>query len=211
MSTFSELSRTEKRDVIRGEPFDGVQVTMAPKSVRDLLDTLDSIPNNKLATTHPAAGSLALIDDNWGVDMASFPPPPPMYGDDRTFRPAGDAATWDLRLLATLAVLSEFTQGQGDYIGGLVNSAVELRNTNKRFKKNLGLVTVVDVVRVIRDLLHPLNEDVSFVWRHFSSKGNVLIKSRSTRTRPSRQGSARPSSTTAASRSGRARRPPSRP
>ncbi|KAI4620993.1 hypothetical protein J4E83_005356 [Alternaria metachromatica] len=158
MSTFSDLTRKEKRDIIRGEPFDGVQVTMAPKSIRDLLDTLASIPNNKLATTHPASASLALIDDNWGVDMTSFPPPPPMYGG-RTFRPAGDAASWDLRLLATLAVLSEFTQGQGDYMGGQINSAVELRNIDKRTKKNLGVVFAVDVVRVIRDLLHPLNED----------------------------------------------------
>lgn len=108
MFTFSELTRIEKRDMIHGEPFDGVQVTMAPRSVRDLLDTLDSISNNKLGTTHPAAASLALIEENWGVDMTSFSHPPPMYGG-RTFRPDGDAVTWDLRLLGTLATLSEFT------------------------------------------------------------------------------------------------------
>ncbi|KAI4943161.1 hypothetical protein J4E91_009601 [Alternaria rosae] len=73
MSTFSELTRKEKRDMLRGEPFDGVQVTMVPKSIRDLLDTLASIPNNKLATTHPASDSLALIDGNWGVYTTSFP------------------------------------------------------------------------------------------------------------------------------------------
>ncbi|KAI4924205.1 uncharacterized protein J4E92_007286 [Alternaria infectoria] len=178
MSTFSDLSRTEKRDMIRGEPFDGPQVTMEPRSVRDLLDTLDSIPSNKLGTTHPAAASLGLIEENWGVDMTSFPPPPPMYGG-RTFRPAGDAATWDLRLLATLAVLSEFTHGQGDYMGSQINSAVELRNINKRFKKDLDLMTVVDVVRVIRDLLHPLemNEEDVLATRKRKSEYNGRRKS----------------------------------
>jgi hypothetical protein len=159
MSSFADLTRSEKRDAIRSEKFDGVQVTMPPKSIRDLLDTLGQIPDNKLATTHPAASSLALMNENWGIDMDAFPPPPPMYGG-RTFRPVGDAATWDLRLLATLAILSEFTHGQGEYMGAQVNSAVELRNIDKRTKKNLGVVTTVDVVRVIRDLLHPLNEEV---------------------------------------------------
>jgi hypothetical protein len=58
------------------------------------------------------------------MDMDAFPSPPLMYGGC-TFRPAGDAATWDLRLLATLGILSEFTQVQGEYMGGQLNTAVE--------------------------------------------------------------------------------------
>ncbi|KAG9187469.1 hypothetical protein G6011_05340 [Alternaria panax] len=112
MASFANLSRSEKRDVIRGEKLNGVQVTMSPKSICDLLDTLDRIPNNKLATTLFASASLVLINESWRIDMNAFPPPP-MYGN-RTFRPDGDAANWDLRLLATLAILSDFTQGQDD-------------------------------------------------------------------------------------------------
>jgi hypothetical protein len=54
---------------------------MAPKSIRDLLETLDNIPNNKLEFTHPAASSLAFVNENWGIGMDTFPspPPPPMY------------------------------------------------------------------------------------------------------------------------------------
>lgn len=48
-------------------------------------------------------------------------------------------------------------------MGGQINSAVELRNINKRFKKNLDLVTAVDLVRVIRDQLHPLEVSSFFL------------------------------------------------
>jgi hypothetical protein len=155
---YKGMSRTEKRNAISGKPFEGVEVTMAPDSIRSQLNTLQQTANNKLASTYPATTSLNIIDENWGTDMSVFPPVPWGYPDKRTFRTAGDASTWGLRLrlLATLAILSECTPGQAEHIGPMLNAAVELRNIDKRVKKNKFIMTDNDVVTVIKNLVHPL-------------------------------------------------------
>jgi hypothetical protein len=86
--------------------------------------------------------------------MSSFPSP--THG--RAFRPEGDALTWDLRLLATLAILSELTAGQGDNMGALLGLAVELRIGAGKTKQEF-LLKQVDVKRVCRDVTHPVEED----------------------------------------------------
>jgi hypothetical protein len=160
---YKGLSCTEKRDVIRGKPFTGVEITLHPDNIHALLEALRTTQTKMLPTTYSASASLDLINQNWGVDIAFFPPPPPLYPDARTFRPAGDAATWDLRLLAALAILSEFTPGQGEYMGTQVNSAVELRNVDGRVKNKNWVLTEVDVRRVIKKLLKELKDHVSLL------------------------------------------------
>jgi hypothetical protein len=159
---YKGLSHTEKRDAIRSKPFTGVEVTLHPDNIHALLEALRTTQTKLLPTTYPASASLDLINQNWGIDMAFFPPPTPLYPDARTFRPTGDAATWDLRLLAALAILSEFTPGQGSYMGTQMNSAVELRNADWRVKKKNWVVTEVDVRRVIKELVREVKEDVSY-------------------------------------------------
>ncbi|CAA9962596.1 hypothetical protein PTMSG1_05970 [Pyrenophora teres f. maculata] len=150
-------SRAEMHEAIRGEKFDGVQVTMPPAEIREHLETLRLVTDKtQLTTLYPASASLKIIAEDWNIDMNNFPPVPRGYGG-KTFRPAGDASTWDLRLLASLAILADFTPGQGEYVATLVNSAVELRGLYKRAKKNRHIVTSMDIVRVIRDTLHPLD------------------------------------------------------
>ncbi|KAI0587732.1 hypothetical protein PtrSN002B_001605 [Pyrenophora tritici-repentis] len=152
-------ARIQLRETIRGETFDGVQITMPPAEIRESMETLRLVTGSfNLASRYPASASLKIISENWDVDMNNFPPVPRGYGG-KTFRPAGDASTWDLRLLAFLAILADFTPGQGEYIGTLVNSAVELRSIDKRSKIDLHTVTSTDVVRVIRDMLHSLEEE----------------------------------------------------
>jgi hypothetical protein len=153
---YKGMSRTEKRDAISGKPFEGIEVTMAPESIRSQLNMLQQVANNKLATTYPATTSLNIVNENWGTDMSVFPPLPTGYPNKRTFRPSGDAATWDLRLRSTLAILSECTPGQAEYIGSVLNAAVELRSIDKRVKRDKHIMTNNDVVGVIKDLVHPL-------------------------------------------------------
>jgi hypothetical protein len=98
--------------------------------------------------------SLNIINENWSVDMSTFPLP--HHG--RSFRPEGDVAAWDTRLLAQLAILSEFTPGQGEMMGTHLCYAVELRN-----KKEEMWVKETDVKRVIKDLLQPLRDPVSIL------------------------------------------------
>jgi hypothetical protein len=154
MSDFNSLTRAQKRDVILSEDHsDGQpQVSMAPDDIDNLLAALSKTPKHKLNESYSTSASLALIADNWGVDTSSFPLP--HHGRD--FRPAGDVSAWDTRLLAQLAILSEFTPGQGALMGTHLCYAVELRN-----KKDEMWVKEADVKRVIKDLLQPLRDPVS--------------------------------------------------
>jgi hypothetical protein len=94
-----------------------------------------------------------LIDQYWGIDMSTFPFP----HHDCSFRPDGDTSSWDTRLLATIAILSEFTAGQADQIGTLLCNAVELRVGKS--KQQLLVLKDIDVKRVIRDIMQPVRED----------------------------------------------------
>jgi hypothetical protein len=127
------------------------QVTMSPEDVDALFAALDKTPKHKLGEKYSIATSLNLIDQNWGVDMTTFPPP----DHGRDFRPSGECSSWDTRLLATLATLSEFTPGQGAYMGSLLGTAVEARNMDKKLKQGW-ILREIDIKRVVKDLLHPL-------------------------------------------------------
>jgi hypothetical protein len=154
MTDFNSLSRAQKRDLILAEDHgdNQPQITMAPHAIDALQAALSSTPKHRLHESYSSSASLALIADNWGVDMSSFPLP--HYGRD--FRPAGGVSAWDTRLLAQLAILSEFTPGQGALMGTHLCYAVELRN-----KKDEMWVKEADVKRVIKDLLQPLRDPVS--------------------------------------------------
>lgn len=150
------MTPIEKREAIRGKKFNGVEITMPPAEIRECMEVFRLVTDKtKLTTQYPATASLTAISEKWDIDMDQFPPIPRGYGG-KTFRPAGDASAWDLWLLVSLAILSDFTLGQGEYIATLVNSAVEVRGLDKRMKKNRHMVTSTDVVRVIHDTLHPL-------------------------------------------------------
>jgi hypothetical protein len=106
-----------------------------------------------LHESHGATLTLDIIDQNWGIDMSKFPFP----HHDCSFRPDGDTSSWDTRLLATIAILSEFTAGQADQIGTLLCNAVELRVGKS--KQQLLVLKDIDVKRVIRDIMQPVRED----------------------------------------------------
>jgi hypothetical protein len=78
----------------------------------------------------------------------------------RTFRPIGDAATWDVRLLATLAILSECTPGQGEHVGPMLNSVVEYRSGFKSEKGKKNEMIEDDVFYVVRDWIKQTKEKV---------------------------------------------------
>jgi hypothetical protein len=78
-----------------------------------------------------------------------------------------------------LGILSEFTQGQGEYMDGQLSTAVELRNIDKRTRRNFGVLTAIDVVRVIQDLLRLL--DVSFCCTHLDYNADILTIPRRTK------------------------------
>lgn len=119
--SFDQLTRAQKRDLIRSENPSGPQITMPPERVDKLLADLKKTPKNKLfAFGYDEKASLRLIADNWAVDMVSFP----ARHHGRNFRPEGD---WDMRTLATLAILSEFTQGQGKDMGVLTRTCSSRR------------------------------------------------------------------------------------
>lgn len=152
------MSRSERRDYIASEKraTNEPQITMAPHEIDALVSAFDKVKKHQLPHQHSAAASLAIINDNWGVDMANFPP----LHDSRNFRPIDDASTWDLRLLGTMAILSDFTPGQGLDIGSLLCYAVELRIRGQKKNKDF-VVRNIDVKRVIKDLLLPLRDPVS--------------------------------------------------
>lgn len=168
MTSFDALSRAEKRDLIVPEQHtDGAQITMSPTSVDVLLAALSSAPKHKLQERgYGLASSLALLAENWGVDMSAFPPD----HHKRNFRPRG---SWDERLLATLAILSEFTQGQGLYMGSLLCSAVELRVCSGQGPGKELVVKVADVKRVIKDLLEPLREPACYLLPYCMQNGDT--------------------------------------
>ncbi|KAF2830537.1 hypothetical protein CC86DRAFT_434332 [Ophiobolus disseminans] len=156
MSNFSSLSRAQKLDLILAEePTDHVQITMSPYAVDALLAALAATPKNELGSYgYNTAASLSLIADNWGIDdITTFPPD----HHKRNFRPTG---AWGERMLALLAILSEFTQGQGVYMGTLVCYAVELRVGNGRGPGSDLVVKEADIKRVIKDVLDPLRDPV---------------------------------------------------
>jgi hypothetical protein len=115
------MSRSEKRNHVLSEkdPISQTQVTMALHEVDALLTALDRTPKQRLWEKYSRASSLYIIVENWDVDMSEFP----LRHHNRDFRPGN----WDTRSLATLAVLSEFTQGQGAQMGIFLCYAVELR------------------------------------------------------------------------------------
>lgn len=93
---YSGMSRTEKREAIHGKMFNGVEITMPPAEIRARMEVLRLVTDRtKLTTQYPATASLETISENWNIDMDQFPPIPRGYGGE-TFRPAGDASTWDL-------------------------------------------------------------------------------------------------------------------
>jgi len=150
MTSFAHMSRSEKRDQIISEgATNETQITMDPLDVDMLLAALESTPKRKLVENYSDSDSLHIIADNWGIDMSKFP----ALHHERDFCPS----SWDTRSLATLAVLSEFTPGQGDRMGSFLCSAVELRVGNGRVQKDLW-VKEVEIKRVIRDELKPLRE-----------------------------------------------------
>jgi len=162
MPSFASLTRTQKRDLILAESHTtSAQITLSPSAIDTLLAALAQTPNHQLdAYSYSRASSAHIINENWGVDVASFP----ALHHQRDFRPE----SWDARLLAVLAILSEYTQGQGVYMGSLVCYAVEFRVGNGRRDRDL-FVNIGDVIRrVIRDLLQPLREEVCFCCVGFS-------------------------------------------
>jgi hypothetical protein len=150
----TQMSRSEKRNHVLSEkdPISQTQVTMALHEVDALLTALDRTPKQRLWEKYSRASSLYIIVENWDVDMSEFP----LRHHNRDFRPGN----WDTRSLATLAVLSEFTQGQGAQMGIFLCYAVELRVGTGRLRKDL-VVRDTDVKRVVRDLLQPLRDLVS--------------------------------------------------
>lgn len=165
----ARMSRTERHDFIASETrtTNEPQITTPPDAVDALLLAMEKTPKHRLAQDYSASASLILINDDWGVDMASFP----ALHHGRNFRPDGEASTWDLRLLVTLAILSECTPGQRSSMGILVCYAVELRVGSGKGKKDL-VVRAVDVKRVIRDILKPLRDPVRLCAAELSLKLN---------------------------------------
>jgi hypothetical protein len=162
-------------DTIRSKPFTSVEVTLYSEAIHSLLNTLRAAKDHKLASTYPAAASLAQIKDKWGVGMSVFSPPPTGYSDKRTFRLNGDASTQDLRLLAMLGIVSEATSGQGEHIGPQINLAVEQRsttgcNSNREMDWEM---TEGDLFYVLRDLAKQVKVKVKVCFAlHFM--GNVV-------------------------------------
>jgi hypothetical protein len=111
-----------------------------------------------------------LIDQNWGIDMSTFPFP----HHNCSFRPDGDALSWDTRLLATIAILSEFTAGQADQISSLLCNAVELRVGKS--KQQLLVLKDIDVKRVIRDIMQPVREDEGEDDKELAKKPKSVYK-----------------------------------
>ncbi len=155
---YAGMSRTEKRDAIKAkfssdappeEKCEGVEITMSPEDIYELLEKARVTPIRKLKEELSPSSSLQTIEENWGVDLDTFPPP----HDHRDFRPLGKATSWDPRLLAYLAVLSEFTPGQGEYMATLLNTVVEARNSDRKVKNKSWVLAVVDVRKVVNDLL----------------------------------------------------------
>ena len=92
----------------------------------------------------------AVMQKNWELPLDAI------LGFQGMVMPAGEMKTWDTSLLATLAMFSEATVGQGDVVGGLIIKAVKLR-TLKEQSQNGGrrgsmVVTVEDVMGVGKEL-----------------------------------------------------------
>lgn len=69
-----------------------------------------------------------MMRDNWGIDISTTLP-----GDIRPSS-TGGLQTWNLKLLALLAVLSECTHGQGDIVGALLVDAAHHRVSKAKNK-----------------------------------------------------------------------------
>jgi hypothetical protein len=149
-----------------------VHLTISPNKINALLASLGATPKHKLHESHGATLTLDIIDQNWGIDMSTFPFP----HHDRSFRPDGDASSWDTRLLATIAILSEFTAGQAEQISTLLCNAVELRVGKS--KQQLLVLKDIDVKRVIRDIMQPAREDEGEEDKELAKKRKSEYKQR---------------------------------
>lgn len=152
-------NRTSLRDTIiaeveaaekKGEKL-GIQFTLDPPDICNMVEKLKWTKKEDLEEKgFSAANSLNLIDVNWGINTQAWPK---TVRGAPYIRPAGAMQDWDLRLLAYVAILSEFTQGQGKSIGEHLDSAVQLRRLDRRYKDSGPTMTDRDVVRVIDDLV----------------------------------------------------------
>ncbi|KAH7093090.1 hypothetical protein FB567DRAFT_587537 [Paraphoma chrysanthemicola] len=88
MADFNSLSRAQKRAIIQAEDHsDGQpQITMSPEAVDALQAALSSTPKHRLHESYSSAMSLNIINENWGVDMSTFP----LSHHGRDFRRVGD-------------------------------------------------------------------------------------------------------------------------
>jgi hypothetical protein len=74
---------------------------------------------------------------------------------------------WDIRLLAHLGLLSDFTPGQGDMVLRLLTEATELRLKQSKANVKAHELTYLDVRKVIDGAIHKANETpVEFGRRH---------------------------------------------
>jgi hypothetical protein len=62
---YEGMTRTQKRDALRGKEFDGgIEVTLRPEAMHTLLEALKKAKPQALATTYSAAASLNIINEN---------------------------------------------------------------------------------------------------------------------------------------------------
>jgi hypothetical protein len=134
---------------------------MSPKEVDALLAALRykfHYKNHQNSTFSPAT-SLATISDNWGVDKQWLSQMLKSSGQNPDFTPKGSPEQWDQRMLANLAILSEFTAGQAAQLVELLRSSIELRLIDPEDDQKAPVLLDCDVMRTINDVLSPVHPD----------------------------------------------------
>ncbi|KAF2003635.1 hypothetical protein P154DRAFT_532015 [Amniculicola lignicola CBS 123094] len=147
------ISRAERRALvlaaIANDPPQDAKLIRMTRTYEDIdakVKDLEAISPSLLPIQVPAAIALAVIAENWGTfDLC------PMLGHGSwEMRPEGNIETWDVKLLAMIAILSEFTPGQLR-VCTLITSSVETRLAKTKGKDPT--ITAEDVKRVITDLI----------------------------------------------------------
>ena len=129
------------------------------------------------STTYSPAYSLATISQNWGVDAKALTTAlKTPSGSSRQFTPRGPAEAWDTRLLATMAIFSEFTAGQVEVATDSLHSAVQIRCMDPSSDDREAVYKEADAMRAINDILgqvHPNRGNVTLAQLDREEKERV--------------------------------------
>ncbi|KAF2800679.1 hypothetical protein K505DRAFT_355520 [Melanomma pulvis-pyrius CBS 109.77] len=138
---------------LAGQEADGFHCDIDPKTILKRVETLYDTPDHAVSQKYPANQRISTMIRNWGTDMATL-----LAGyralrkSPHDMRPTPDIRTWDLRLLAMLAILSDMLKGQGHHVAFTLDTCVLFRSSDPRSANRAFFVVIDDVQKTIKDL-----------------------------------------------------------